>query len=72
MKISLKVDYDGIPYIVLLSEKRATSHADQCLEAEVLEHFIKKAKINGIEIINENFDGLGDNYASIRIKKVSE
>ena len=67
MKISLKVDYDGEPYIVLLSEKPALAHTEQCVEGELLEHFIKEAKRRGLVIKNEADMQTRDDYASIRL-----
>lgn len=66
MKISLKVDYDGEPYIVLLSEKPALHHAEQCTESELLELFIRKAKEKGLIIKNESDMETRNDYASIR------
>lgn len=68
MKISLKVDYNGEPYIVMLSEKPANHHTDQCVEAELLEHFIKEATERGVKIKNESDMNIRSDYASIRLK----
>lgn len=72
MKISLKLDYDGEPYIVLFSQKSATGHTDQQVEAEALEHFIRQAKERGLELKNESDMDSRDDYASIRLKKATE
>ena len=62
MKIELKIDYKGEPFIMLLSE----SH--DALSDNVLELFIRKAKERGIEIKTED-SSLSDRYASIRLSK---
>jgi tRNA U38,U39,U40 pseudouridine synthase TruA len=68
MKILLKLDYDGNPYIVLVSQK-LMSTIEQCIEDELLERFVELAFRNGVEIKNEaDLDSRTD-YASIRIKK---
>ena len=74
MKILLKLDYDGNPYIVLVSQK-LMSTIEQCIEDELLERFVELAFRNGVEIKNEkvytfkaDLDTRVD-YASIRIKK---
>ena len=67
MKISLKVDYDGEPYLVLLSQKPALHHTEQCTESELLELFIRKAKQRGLIIKNESDMDTRDDYASIRL-----
>ena len=74
MKLLLKLDYDGNPYIVLVSHK-SISLEGQCIEDEVLERFVELAFRNGVEIKNEkvytfkaDLDTRVD-YASIRIKK---
>ena len=68
MKLLLKLDYDGNPYIVLVSHK-SISLEGQCIEDEVLERFVELAFRNGVEIKNEaDLDSRTD-YASIRIKK---
>ena len=67
MKISLKLDYDGEPYIVLLSEKPALHNTEQCTESELLELFIRQAKKRGIVIKNESDMETRNNYASIRL-----
>ena len=68
MKISLKIDYNGEPYIVMLSEKPVNYHTIQCTDAELLERFISEAKERGVEFKNEaDFDTRND-YASIRLK----
>ena len=72
MKISLKVNYDGEPYIVLLSEKPAMHHTEQCTDAELLEQFIKQAKKRGLKIENEADMDTRNDYASIRLKKATE
>lgn len=67
MKISLKVDYEGEPYIVLLSEKPELSLTNQCTESELLEFFIRQAKERGVVIKNEADMQTRDDYASIRL-----
>lgn len=67
MKIILKLNYDGEPYIILLSEKPAISHNEQCTDAELLELFIRKAKKQGIELKNESDMDTRNDYASIRL-----
>jgi hypothetical protein len=71
MRISLKVDFCGEPYIVLLSQKPALHHTEQCAESELLELFIRKAKNRGLVIKNESDMDTRDDYASIRIGKES-
>jgi len=68
MKILLKLDYDGNPYIVLVSQK-LISLEGQCIEDEVLERFVELAFRNGVEIKNEADLDTRVDYASIRIKK---
>lgn len=70
MKISLK--YDGEPYIVLLSEKPAIHHTEQCTDAELLEQFIRQAKKRGLELKNESDMDSRNDYASIRLLKEPE
>lgn len=75
MKLLLKLDYDGNPYIVLVSHK-SISLEGQCIEDELLERFVELAFRNGVEIKRErkyyrneaDLDTRVD-YASIRIKK---
>lgn len=67
MKIALKLDYSGEPYIVLLSEKPTLSRAEQCTDAELLELFIRKAKVQGLVIKNESDMDSRNDYASIRL-----
>lgn len=69
MKISLKLDYDGEPYIVLLSDKPALSHTEQCVESELLEFFIEQSKTRGLELKNESDMETRNDYASIRLGK---
>jgi hypothetical protein len=68
MKILLKLDYDGNPYIVLVSQK-LMSTIEQCIEDELLERFVELAFRNGVEIKNEADLDTRVDYASIRIKK---
>lgn len=67
MKISLKLDYEGQPYLVLLSEKPAIHHTEQCTDAELLEHFIRQAKKRGIMLMSETETESRNDYASIRL-----
>ena len=48
MKMSLKLDYHGEPYIVLLSETPALHASTQCTDSELLELFIRQAKKRGL------------------------
>ncbi len=68
MKLSLKLDNNGEPYIVMLSEKPALHHTAQCTEAELLELFIRQAKQRGVEIKNEADLDIRNDYASIRLR----
>ncbi len=67
MKIILKVDCEGEPYLALLSEKPVLFNNVQCVESELLERFISKAKERGVKIQNESSEGSSDGYASIRL-----
>ena len=68
MKISLKLDYEGQPYLVLLSEKPAIGHTEQCTDAELLELFIRQAKKRGLVLMNEYNMEIRNDYASIRLR----
>lgn len=72
MKIALKLDNSGEPYIVLLSEKPAIHQTEQCTDAELLEQFIRKAKQQGLELKNESDMKMRNDYASIRLKKATD
>ena len=67
MEILLKIDYDGEPYIVLLSDMPALSHTEQCTDSELLELFIRKARQRGLVIKNEADMETRNDYASIRL-----
>ena len=67
MKMLLKLDYDGEPYIVLLSETPALHASTQCTDSELLELFIRQAKKRGIVIKNESDMETRNDYASIRL-----
>ncbi len=69
MKILLKLDYDGRPYIVLVSQKSLCYNTEQCVESELLEYFIRQARKKGIEIKNESDMESRNDYASIRLKE---
>jgi len=60
MKIELKIDYDGKPYIELLSGREDTMD-------DLLQLFIREALEKGIYIKNEADMDTRDDYASIRI-----
>ena len=67
MRICLKLDFDGEPYL-LLSADTKSGGVVQDIEGETLELFIKKAKQNGIMIKNEaGNESIRNDYASIRI-----
>ena len=69
MRITLQIDYNGNPQLRLISDKRVTN-----LEAidELLELFIRRAKAEGIEIVNVPSDTTRDDYALIKIKGVNK
>ena len=67
MKILLKLDHTGEPYLILLSEKPVLSRQTQCTDAELLELFISKAKIQGVILKNESDMTSRNDYASIRL-----
>jgi len=69
MKMLLKLNQDGEPYIVLLSEKPPLCNTSQCADSELLELFIREAKQRGIELVNEADMDTRNDYASIRLKK---
>ena len=64
MEIKLKIDYEGEPYLVLLSEKSAISPS---LSSDTLELFIRQARRRGIVIKNESSLETANGYASIRL-----
>lgn len=68
MRILLKVDYDGNPYLLLKSEK-SQSRLSESSGDELLELFIRKAKAKGIVLKNESDMETRDDYASIGLKK---
>ena len=70
MKILLKVNTQGEPYLSLINNMPSLQNSCQCLEAEILDNFIRKALTNGIEIRNESSFSTARNYATIRIKEV--
>lgn len=59
MNLKLKLDYEGNPYLELLSKQ-------ENLEDEALELFIREARKNGIYLKNEADMESRDDYASIR------
>ena len=63
MKIELKIDYDGKPYIELYA-----GDYGEDTKQDLLELFIREAKRKGIVIKNEGDFETSDTYASIRIK----
>ena len=69
MKISLKIDFDGEPYIELLSENSIIESEEERTLSDLLELFVRKARNNGIEIKNESDMETRSDYASIRIKQ---
>lgn len=72
MKLAIKLDYDGTPYLVMLSEKPANHHTVNCAEDQLLEHFIRLGRENGVAMQNEADMNTRTDYASIRIKKATE
>ena len=64
MKIELKIDYEGNPYLEL------NAGFPRRVEDELLEHFIRKALEKGIEIKNEADMDTRTDYASIRLKNL--
>jgi hypothetical protein len=63
MKITLKIDYQGKPYIELF----AGDHGEDTCQ-DLLELFIREAKEKGVVIVNEDSYAGCSKYASIRIK----
>jgi hypothetical protein len=63
MEITLKIDYQGKPYIELF----AGDYGDDTCQ-DLLELFIREAKEKGLVIVNEDSLEGCDTYASIRIK----
>jgi hypothetical protein len=63
MKIELKIDYDGKPYLELYA-----GDYGEDTKQDLLELFIREAKRKGIYIKNEGGYESSDTYASIRIK----
>ncbi len=64
MKIELKIDYDGKPYIELY----AGNYGKDTLQ-DLLELFIRRAKDKGVYIKNEADSDISDKYATIRINE---
>lgn len=60
MKIKLKLDYDGNPYLELEAD-------NETLEDEALKLFIREAEIKGIELTDTDSD-CGDRFADIVLK----
>ena len=69
MRIELRMDYDGEPYLLLLSEKSATSPT---IASEVLERFISQARRRGIVMKQESSFEFCNDYASIRLKAMED
>ena len=69
MKITVKIGYDGYPYLNLLSNKSCLNDYDA--EDEILEYFIREAKKKGIYLKNEASSDMRDDYATVRIRKPS-
>ena len=61
MKLELKVNYDNIPYLVLVADN------DELIDNN-LEFFIREAREKGVEIVNESSLTSNNAYASIRLK----
>lgn len=54
MKVILKIDYDGNPYLLLKSEKSQLRLSESSIEDELLELFIRKAKAKAKGIVLKN------------------
>lgn len=67
MKVVLKIDYDGNPYLLLKSEK-SLRLSESSIEDELLELFVRKAKAKGIVLKNESDMETRNDYMSIRLK----
>lgn len=62
MTITLKLDYDGNPYLELIAQDYNPS-----AECQLLEFFIKQARAHGLHIKTESsYEGSND-YATIRL-----
>lgn len=68
MRVVLKIDYDGNPYLLLKSEKPQLRLSESSIEDELLELFVRKAKSKGIVLKNESDMETRDDYMSIRLK----
>lgn len=67
MRIELRVDFSGKPYIELIANK---SYPHETAEEGLLQYFIREAKQNGLVIKNESCYETSDGYASIRLREV--
>ena len=68
MKIILRVDFDGNPYLQL--ESGNSYPVDETTaESELLEYFIREGQKRGIKIKNESGSDVRDDYATIRFKE---
>ena len=68
MKIILRVDFDGNPYLQLESCNSYPVDEDTA-ESELLEFFIREGQKRGIKIKNESGSDVRDDYATIRFKE---
>jgi hypothetical protein len=64
MRLELRIDYEGNPYIECFE-------SGEELEDDLMEIFIRKAKKEGLIIVNENSITTIGNYISIRLAKSS-
>ncbi len=65
MKIELRLDCDGNPYLELYAARLSND-----VENQALRLFIRRALDEGIKIVNEAGENGCDNYASIRLREV--
>lgn len=67
MNIILRLDYDGEPYIKLEAGSVVFTNSQDALNSQVLELFIKKAKQEGIRLVNDSDMDSCNSYASIKL-----
>lgn len=66
MKIELKMDSNGVPYLELIVD---TNYGKKSFDEQGLERFISLARQKGLTIKNESSFDTSNDYASIRINE---